>query len=183
MPCRVDGPFGTPSVHIFESRHAVLIGAGIGVTPFASILESILLRGHGQSDRPSSLRRVHLVWLNRDQYSFAWFAALLARLEDQDRDNLLRLHICMTGGRADMTSASLSVARDLLQAEGYRDLLTGLRARTQMGRPDWDVLLRDIVEEAAPEWVDASLCGPHGLAREVRKLAEALGLRFRQEHF
>jgi NADPH oxidase 5 len=183
VPCRVDGPFGTPSVHIFEARHAVLIGAGIGVTPFASILESILLRGHGQSDRASSLRRVHFVWLNRDQYSFEWFAALLARLEDQDRDDLLRLHIYMTGGRADMTSASLSVARDLLQAEGYRDLLTGLRARTHMGRPDWDALLRGIVKEAAPERVDVFFCGPHALAREVQKRAVALGMRFRQEHF
>lgn len=37
----VDGPFGSPSTDIFQAEHAVLIGAGIGVTPFASILSSI----------------------------------------------------------------------------------------------------------------------------------------------
>ncbi len=40
----MDGPYGTPSAHIFQAEHAVLIGAGIGVTPFASILQSIITR-------------------------------------------------------------------------------------------------------------------------------------------
>ena len=31
----VDGPYGSPSAHIFDAKNAVLIGAGIGVTPFA----------------------------------------------------------------------------------------------------------------------------------------------------
>lgn len=42
--CYVDGPFGTPTRQIFASEHAVLIGAGIGITPFASILQSIMYR-------------------------------------------------------------------------------------------------------------------------------------------
>lgn len=40
----VDGPYGTPSTRIFTVTHAVLIGAGIGVTPFASILQSVMMR-------------------------------------------------------------------------------------------------------------------------------------------
>lgn len=38
---RVDGPFGTASEDVFQYEVAVLVGAGIGVTPFASILKSI----------------------------------------------------------------------------------------------------------------------------------------------
>ncbi|XP_005869953.1 PREDICTED: NADPH oxidase 1 isoform X3 [Myotis brandtii] len=37
----VDGPFGTASEDVFQYEVAMLIGAGIGVTPFASILKSI----------------------------------------------------------------------------------------------------------------------------------------------
>lgn len=37
----VDGPFGTVSEDVFQYEVAVLVGAGIGVTPFASILKSI----------------------------------------------------------------------------------------------------------------------------------------------
>ena len=40
----VDGPFGSPSSNIYRAEHAVLVGTGIGVTPFASILQSIMMR-------------------------------------------------------------------------------------------------------------------------------------------
>ena len=40
----IDGPFGAAARNVFQSEHAVLIGAGIGVTPFASILQSIMHR-------------------------------------------------------------------------------------------------------------------------------------------
>lgn len=40
----IDGPYGAPSSHIFRAQHAILIGTGIGVTPFASILQSIMHR-------------------------------------------------------------------------------------------------------------------------------------------
>uniref|UniRef100_A0A8C9TI59 NADPH oxidase 1 n=1 Tax=Scleropages formosus TaxID=113540 RepID=A0A8C9TI59_SCLFO len=37
----VDGPFGTASEDVFDYEVSVLVGCGIGVTPFASILKSI----------------------------------------------------------------------------------------------------------------------------------------------
>src|SRR5690606_4113730 len=40
----IDGPFGSASEDVFKFETAVLIGAGIGVTPFASILKSIWYR-------------------------------------------------------------------------------------------------------------------------------------------
>ena len=40
----VDGPYSAPSSTIFTSEHAVLVATGIGVTPFASILQSIVAR-------------------------------------------------------------------------------------------------------------------------------------------
>ncbi|GFN95781.1 NADPH oxidase 5 [Plakobranchus ocellatus] len=40
----VDGPYGSPCREIFETEHAILIGSGIGATPFASILQSITNR-------------------------------------------------------------------------------------------------------------------------------------------
>src|SRR5664280_1100532 len=91
----LDGPYGSPSAHIFESRIAVLIGAGIGVTPFASVLESLVLRANGESHHPSRLQKAYFFWLNRDQYSFEWFSALLTQLETLDRRGLLEIHLCM----------------------------------------------------------------------------------------
>merc|ERR1711966_306054 len=41
---RLDGPHGAPSELVWKHRVVVLVGAGIGVTPFASILRSAQLR-------------------------------------------------------------------------------------------------------------------------------------------
>jgi predicted ferric reductase/Ca2+-binding EF-hand superfamily protein len=179
----VDGPYGSPSGHIFESRFAVLIGAGIGVTPFASILESIVLRANAGAGRPSKLERAHFFWLNRDRYSFEWFAALLAELERIDGAGILDVNIWMTGGRAGATAAALELARELSHRVGERDLVTGLRGKTQMGHPDWDSTLRAIRDRHAPARVDVYFCGPPGLGRTVRRAAARLGMRFRDEKF
>ena len=41
---RIDGPYGAPASNIFRASHAVLVSTGIGVTPFSSILQSIMFR-------------------------------------------------------------------------------------------------------------------------------------------
>ena len=177
----IDGPYGSPTAHLFDAEYAVLIGAGIGVTPFASVLESLVLRaraGHG-----SKLRKGHFVWLNRDQFSFEWFADILATLEREDRDGLLDLHLHMTDGRAGATSLSLELARKLAMDAGHPDLVTGLRARTHLGAPDWHSLLGDIAKQHAPARVEVFFCGPAGLAATVRRECAQLGLTFRQEQF
>ena len=42
--CFIDGPYGTGTREVFNAEHAVLIGSGIGVTPMASILQSVWYR-------------------------------------------------------------------------------------------------------------------------------------------
>ena len=40
----IKGPFGAPASDFYGAQHAVLICTGIGVTPFSSILQSIMYR-------------------------------------------------------------------------------------------------------------------------------------------
>jgi predicted ferric reductase/Ca2+-binding EF-hand superfamily protein len=177
----VDGPYGTPSAHIFDSRFAVFIGAGIGVTPFASVLASFVLRAG--SDHPPKLTKAHFFWLNKDQYSFEWFAALLAELEEEDPRQLLDIHLCMTAGRADVSALAVEVARQVLHASGKDDIVTGLRTHTHMGEPDWERMLFLIREQHAPEPVDVYFCGPPGLGKKIRPICGRLGMAFREEKF
>ncbi|MBZ3891188.1 NADPH oxidase 5 [Sciurus carolinensis] len=96
IKCYIDGPYGTSTRRIFASEHAVLIGAGIGITPFASVLQSIMHRHKrrkhvfpscqhswmdGVQDHDMKLHKVNFIWINRDQRSFEWFASLLTKLE------------------------------------------------------------------------------------------------------
>lgn len=54
----VDGPFGTVSEDVFQYEVAMLIGAGIGVTPFASILKSIWYK-FWHADHNLKIQMVH----------------------------------------------------------------------------------------------------------------------------
>lgn len=180
----LDGPYGTPSTHIFESKYAILIGAGIGVTPFASILKSMLYRSqHGSSGM--RLQKVHFYWLNREQKAFEWFVELLSRIETEDTNNLFDINLYLTGAqqKSDMKSSTLFVAMDLMHSQTQIDLITGLKSRTKTGRPDWDVIFRDVAKQHAPEKVDVYFCGPPGLSLQLRNLCHKYGFGYRKENF
>ena len=180
----LDGPYGTPSTHIFESKYAILIGAGIGVTPFASILKSMLYRSqHGSSGM--RLQKVHFYWLNREQKAFEWFVELLSRIEAQDTNNLFDINLYLTGAqqKSDMKSSTLFVAMDLMHSQTQVDLITGLKSRTQTGRPDWEEIFRDVAQQHAPNKVDVYFCGPPGLSLQLRNLCHKYGFGYRKENF
>ena len=181
MPIHVDGPYGTPTFHLPDSEHAVAIAAGIGVTPFASLLRSIAARRRaGEQFR---LRRLHFIWMSGDAKSFEWFSELLAELEREDETNLFDFHIHLTGTRADLEGTTLELARSLLYEQTGQDVVTGLQVRTKMGRPDFDALFDRFATEPDLPKPDVYFCGPPGLARMLEGRCASRGLRFRHERF
>lgn len=181
-PLRVhlDGPFGAPTAAIFSTRHAVMIGAGIGVTPFASVLESLVMRANAGESR---LEKVYFYWLNRESRSFEWFADLLLELEQRDERKLVDIRICMTGGRGNVAALALNLARSLSYDMGKPDLVTGLRTETRLSAPDFEKELAEIAAAHRPDPVEVFFCGPPGLGRKLRPICARLGLPFREEGF
>uniref|UniRef100_A0A8C3XTR5 NADPH oxidase 5 n=1 Tax=Chelydra serpentina TaxID=8475 RepID=A0A8C3XTR5_CHESE len=198
--CYIDGPYGTPTRRIFTSEHAVLVGAGIGITPFASILQSIMYRmrkqndprcGYSWGDTPKqrSCFQVDFIWINRDQKSFEWFVSLLTKLEmDQADEELegrfLEMHMYMTSAlsKNDMKAIGLQMALDLLAKKEKKDSITGLRTRTQPGRPDWSKVFHKMAEENKGK-VQVFFCGSPALAKVVKAHCEHFNFRFFKEHF
>ena len=87
----IDGPFGSASEDVFKYEVAVLVGAGIGATPFASILKSIWYRMN-RPQQKTRLRKVYFFWVCRDFGSFEWFRSLLMAIEAQDLDSHIEIH-------------------------------------------------------------------------------------------
>ena len=96
----IDGPFGSASEDVFKYEVAVLVGAGIGVTPFASILKSIWYRMN-YPQKKTRLRKVYFFWICRDFGSFEWFRSLLMAIEAQDLDSHIEIHTVSTVGNDD----------------------------------------------------------------------------------
>ncbi|KAI4128519.1 MAG: hypothetical protein LQ338_002689 [Usnochroma carphineum] len=205
MPAiRIDGPYGAPAEDVFDNEIAVLIGTGIGITPWASILKNIWHLRAGPNP-PTRLRRVEFIWVCKDTTSFEWFQALLSSLEQQSQDaaaysgsgpEFLRIHTYLTQ-RLDVDTA----ANIYLNSVGApKDPLTELRTRTNFGRPDFRRLfaaMRDGIadgryigglEGSLKTHVGVYFCGPNAAARDIKRAcrgADGGDVRFRfwKEHF
>lgn len=177
----IDGPYGSPTARIEGTPNVILVGAGIGVTPFASVLDSLYRRA--EADAPDAPNKIHFFWLNRDQYSFEWFAALLTRLEEKPRPPALDLHLYMTEGHRGASTMMLELARHAAHDEGARDVVTDLQTLTHFGAPQWESVLRDIAKEHPPGSVALFFCGPLGLGTRIRKACRVVGIPYHEERF
>ena len=210
MPAiRVDGPYGAPAEDVFDNEIAVLIGTGIGVTPWASILKNIWHLRAGPNP-PRRLRRVEFLWVCKDTSSFEWFQTLLSCLEAQSEDEAAREGLKGSGGGQGFlrihTYLTQRMDRDMqanimLNTVGAAvDPLTELRSRTNFGRPQFGRLfgaLRDgILDGSYLDGINASLhttvgvyfCGPNVAAKDIRRACKDVStkdvrFRFWKEHF
>lgn len=199
----IDGPYGAPAEDVFDNEIAILIGTGIGVTPWASILKNIWhLRA--SPNPPKRLRRVEFIWICKDTSSFEWFQALLSSLEAQSASaastqggpEFLRIHTYLTQRLDQNTAANIylnSVGTDV-------DPLTELKSRTNFGRPDFKRLFTTLrnglmdqtymsgLEGTLTTEVGVYFCGPNVAARQIKSAAKEAStkevkFKFWKEHF
>jgi predicted ferric reductase len=180
LPVFLDGPYGSPSSYVLSQRHAVMIGAGIGVTPFASVLDSLVTRKNAGD---LELEKLYFYWVSGDQRSFDWFRDLLLELEQKDQQSLVEIRIYLSRARASLAAHALNLARNLAHDVGKPDLFTGLCAQTHVGEPHFERELSEIAARHAPDKVDVFYCGRPELGHKLRKICTRLGLSFRPEPF
>lgn len=185
---RIDGPYGAPAEDVFENEVAVLIGTGIGVTPWASILKNIWhLRNDPNANR--RLKRVEFIWVSRDTESFEWFKELLASLEFQSEQEAIQAGLANDGGfirihtyltqRINVDMAHNIVLNSVGQT---KDPLTELKAGTNFGRPDFPKFMGalrdgiinqqygcDVLNRRSATDVGVYFCGPNVAARDIKK--------------
>ncbi|XP_074179839.1 NADPH oxidase 1 isoform X2 [Rhinolophus sinicus] len=163
---QVDGPFGTVSTDVFHYEVAVLVGAGIGVTPFASILKSIWYKFR-HADHSLKTQTIYFYWICREIGAFAWFNDLLASLEQEMEDlgkvGFLNYRLFLTGWDSNIAGHAA------LNFDKATDILTGLKHKTFFGRPMWDNEFCTIATTHPKSVVGVFLCGPQALAKSLRK--------------
>ncbi|XP_069102288.1 NADPH oxidase 5-like isoform X2 [Argopecten irradians] len=210
VQCFIDGPYGTATREIYETEHAVLVGAGIGITPMASILQSVMYRyksslrtcPHCQKDfygdipeTTMKLKKVDFVWVNRDQKAFEWFVSLLTQLEiDQGEietnggptgsHRIIDMHMFMTAAqkKTDMKGIGLQMALDLMHKKENRDMITGLKTKTEPGRPNWGKLFEKIMKENRGR-IKVFFCGAPALGKIIKAECEKQKIGFSKENF
>lgn len=184
---RVDGPYGAPSEDVYKYEAAILVGAGIGVTPAASILKSIWYRYYRKSPMP--LKKVYFYWINRDTESFAWFQSLLASLEETVSTRQLEIFSYITAQQA-----LGDIHNIILNDDQAFDPVTELKTRTNYGRPEWTSIFQNIRSKTTFRGrkdvfkIGVFFCGPKGLGKSLAKVChdtsdDKIQFVFHKEHF
>jgi len=157
---KIDGPFGAAAEEAFQYQAIMLIGAGIGVTPYASILKSMMYKNKGVEG--PIIRKVYFYWISPDKSAFEWFSDLLKALEGEN-NGFLQINIFLTG------ALSPDEIRTIMHGDGEEDQVTGLASRTNFGRPKWNDIFLEKINQHPDEDVGVFFCGPQALSRSLYK--------------
>ncbi|CAF1039072.1 unnamed protein product [Adineta steineri] len=207
----IEGPFSTCTSYIFDCEHVVLIGGGIGVTPYISALESLIhqLRqqrctcfqcgavNYTQSAlRPRKLKKVDFIWINRDIDNFLWFQKLLEEFEveqeayltatsQEQQARYLDIHIYCTLIRSNEQAMLGNLPYDLVanmyEVMQHQDIHTNLKTRTHVGRPPWKLLFAKF--KAEHRTTNVFFTGNRIMANEIKQRCDEHGFPFQHEPY
>jgi NADPH oxidase len=85
----------------------MFFSAGIGITPFSSILQS-LWKKHNDSTSLKKHKKIDFIWVNREYESFEWFMNLLAVLTMQQSlttEKFIDIHLYWTDKNCENSTA------------------------------------------------------------------------------
>lgn len=202
---QVTGPFGAPAQKVWGFDTLMVVGAGIGVTPFASILKSVQLRAKqretimstarpsawksamGTDDSRAGLERlvedlvvvpkkIYFYWICRGQEEFDWFCDLLSDAAEGPAAGIVDITLFLTG------EIELSQVKKLPCATGQF-----------FGRPNWGRIFKQNRDKHKGQHIGVFLCGSpiigEALSRESIKNSDLVGtpggtrFSFFKEHF
>ncbi|KAI4983608.1 hypothetical protein ZWY2020_025474 [Hordeum vulgare] len=182
----VDGPYGAPAQDFRNYDVLLLVGLGIGATPFISILRDLLnnikladelmdlsmetSRSEDSSNTTFSVStassnkrrayrtsRAHFYWVTRER---------IVR-------GVIELHNYLTSvyEERDARTTLLSMVQALNHAKNGIDIVSGTRVRTHFARPNWKEEFTRISAKHPGSTVGVFYCGKPTLAKELKKLS------------
>uniref|UniRef100_A0A0D3G8R0 EF-hand domain-containing protein n=1 Tax=Oryza barthii TaxID=65489 RepID=A0A0D3G8R0_9ORYZ len=182
----IDGPFGAPAQNYKKYDILLLIGLGIGATPFISILKDLLnnIKSNGdvQSTHDAELGctfksngpgRAYFYWVTREQGSFEWFKGVMNDVAESDHDNVIEMHNYLTSvyEEGDARSALIAMVQSLQHAKNGVDIVSGSKIRTHFARPNWRKVFSDLANAHQNSRIGVFYCGSPTLTKMLRTLS------------
>ncbi|NXD28302.1 DUOX2 oxidase, partial [Spelaeornis formosus] len=166
----LDGPFGEGHQEWNKFEVSVLVGGGIGVTPFASILKDLVFKSSINSKL--LCKKIYFIWVTRTQRQFEWLTDIIREVEESDKNDLVSVHIYITqlAEKFDLRTTMLYICERHFQKVLNKSLFTGLRSITHFGRPPFIPFFSSL-QEVHPEVqkIGVFSCGPPGMTKSVEQ--------------
>ncbi|XWS51224.1 hypothetical protein CRYUN_Cryun12cG0158300 [Craigia yunnanensis] len=178
----IDGPYGAASQDHVKYDIVVMVGLGIGVTPFISILKDIASRlkkssinhaacGEGSIDKGPL--KAYLYWVTREQSSFNWFMDVMKETaETNQKQSVVEVFNFLTSvyQEGDARSALIGIIQSLYHAKTGIDVVSGTPVHTHFARPNWFNIFSKLARRHRGARLGVFYCGPLALARELERL-------------
>lgn len=171
----VEGPYGEAYQQWSNFHISILIGGGIGVTPFVSIIKDYLHQC--KVNESLIVRKLYFLWICRTQKQFEWVIDVLRELEEADQEGHLEIHVFITelNENFDLRTSLLYICERQFHKINGCSLFTGLQAPTHFGRPKFETIIRQIMYRHTEEKIIAIFsCGSHVMTGGVFEAIEAI---------
>lgn len=144
----VRGGYGAPAQGMKDSKHVVLVGAGVGATPFLSFLASMCRAATaGVASQYDGIESAVFYWVSREPEDFVWINSYnsIISATPQLRERV-SVRLCLsrsldTTATAECSAAEVAMfwlgAQVALLQNDKGSLSAELGAPTQFGRPNW----------------------------------------------
>ncbi|PIA59476.1 hypothetical protein AQUCO_00400393v1 [Aquilegia coerulea] len=192
----IKGPYGAPAQSYNKYDILLLIGLGIGATPFISILKDLL--NHikpnymiSKDDKAKGPGRAYFYWVTREQGSFEWFKGVMDDIADYDQDNVIEMHNYLTSvyAEGDARSALITMVQSLQHARNGVDIVSESRIRTHFARPNWRKVFTQLSTTHKASRIGVFYCGSPVLTKQLKDLCHEFTLNtttrfhFHKENF
>ncbi|KAF2563665.1 hypothetical protein F2Q70_00014709 [Brassica cretica] len=171
----IKGPYGAPAQNYQKFDILLLVGLGIGATPFISILKDMLnhlkpgipkvgekyegsvggesvggdsISGGGGKKFP---QRAYFFWVTREQASFDWFKGVMDDIAEYDKTHVIEMHNYLTSmyEAGDARSALIAMVQKLQHAKNGVDIVSESRACSTVEVQHWfdhlEIFVRSLV--------------------------------------
>ncbi|MCL7044221.1 hypothetical protein MKW94_030969 [Papaver nudicaule] len=197
----IDGPYGASSQDHVKYDIVVLVGLGIGATPFISVIKDIIHRTLQKptivEDEESGVTKVcsskaYLYWVTREQSSFGWFRDVMKEISEKNQNNaVIEMHNYLTSvyQDGDARSALISIIQSLHHLKNGIDVLSHTPVHTHFARPNWSEVLSNLSTKHEGARIGVFYCGPSVLAKELQRLCTKFSSKtttrfvFHKEHY
>ncbi|KAF3323549.1 respiratory burst oxidase protein C-like isoform X1 [Carex littledalei] len=183
----IDGPYGAPAQDYKQYEVVLLVGLGIGATPFISIIKDIInnikqvdedlesgeLNQNQNQPNTFRTRRAYFYWVTREEGSFDWFRGVMNDIAETDKKGVIDLHNYCTSvyEEGDARSALIAMLQQLNHAKNGVDVVSGTRVKTHFARPNWRNVYKRLALNHRGQRIGVFYCGAPALTKELRQHA------------
>ncbi|XP_031400877.1 putative respiratory burst oxidase homolog protein H isoform X2 [Punica granatum] len=176
----IKGPYGAPAQNYKKYDNLLLIGLGIGATPFISIIKDLLnqIKPNETINSPLSrankkaAERAYFYWVTREQGSFEWFKGVMDDIADYDLNHMIEMHNYLTSvyEEGDARSALIAMVQKLQHAKNGLDVVSDSRIRTHFARPNWRKVFSQLASAHPSSRIGVFYCGSPTLTKSLKNL-------------